>query len=55
MQTVVKDLLIQLADDCVMIKDAKTLELLKAKCFKPHEAVDKYNEIVKIYQKKTQK
>jgi len=50
MHTIVKDLTIELNDDTVMIRDTKSLELLKAKTFRPHEAVDKYKEIVKLYQ-----
>jgi len=55
MHTIVKDIKIQLSDDTVMIRDAKSDELLKAKTFRPHEAVDKYKEIVKIYQARSAK
>jgi hypothetical protein len=55
MQTTIKDITIELADDTILIRDAKSLELLRAKVFKPHEAVEKYHELVKIYREKNQK
>ncbi len=55
MFTIVKDIKIQLSDDTVLIRDAKTDELLKAKTFRPFEAMDKYKEIVKLYQARTSK
>lgn len=55
MQTTIQDIIIQLVDDTVMIRDAKTNDLLRAKTFKPFEAMDKYKELIKIYQKKVAK
>jgi hypothetical protein len=55
MYTIVNDIKIQLADDTVMIRDAKTDELLKAKTFRPFEAMDKYKEIVKLYKTRVAK
>lgn len=55
MQTTIQDITIQLVDDTVMIRDAKTNNLLRAKTFKAHEAMDKYKELIQIYQKKVAK
>ena len=55
MHTIVKDIKIELQDDTVLIRDAKSEELLKAKTFRPFEAVDKYKEIVKLYQDRATK
>jgi hypothetical protein len=55
MHTIVKDIKIQLENDTVMIRDAHNDELLKAKTFRPHEAVDKYKEIVKLYKERAAK
>jgi len=37
----------ELANDTVLIRETATNELLKAKTFRAHEAVDKFNAICK--------
>lgn len=52
MQETIKDIIIELSDDTIMIKDAKTGDLLRAKVFRPFEVLDRYKELVKIYKQK---
>ena len=42
----------ELSNDTILIRDASTGELLKAKAFKAHEAVEKFNAICKHWQAK---
>lgn len=52
MQETIKDIIIELSDDTIMIRDAKTGDLMRAKVFRPAEAVDKFKELCKIYKSK---
>ena len=52
MQETIKDIIIELSDDTIMIRDAKSGDLLRAKVYRPFEAVDKFKEICKIYRQK---
>lgn len=52
MQETIKDIIIELSDDTIMIRDAKTGDLLRAKVYRPSEVLDKYKELVKIYKQK---
>ena len=42
----------ELANDTILIREAATGELLKARTYKAHEAVDKYQAICKHWQAK---
>ena len=42
----------ELANDTVLIRETTTNELLKAKTFRAHEAVDKFNAICKHWEAK---
>jgi len=42
----------ELANDTVLIRETATNELLKAKTFRAHEAVDKFNAICKHWEAK---
>lgn len=46
MKTVIGTILVELNDDTIMIKDAKTLELIRAKVVNANDAVDTYKELV---------
>lgn len=46
MKTVIGSILVELSIDTIMIKDAKTLDLLKAKTVNANDAVDTYKELV---------
>ena len=46
MKTVIGTILVELNDDTIMIKDAKTLELIRAKVVHANDAVDTYKELV---------
>jgi len=46
MKTVIGTILVELNDDTIMIKDAKTLELIRAKVVNANDAVDTYRELV---------
>jgi len=50
MKFIVSDYLIEQSNDTIMIKDAKTKDLLKAKVFNPQEVDQKYKDIVKSYE-----
>ncbi len=52
MKKVFKDITIELEDDTVFIRNSKTNDLLKARVFRAHEAVEKFEELCKVYQKK---
>lgn len=52
MQEKIKDIIIELSDDTIMIRDAKTKDLIRAKVYRPAEAVDKFKELCKIYKAK---
>jgi hypothetical protein len=52
MKETIKDIIIELSDDTIMIRDAKTEDLIRAKVYRPHEAVDKFKELCDIYKKK---
>ena len=42
----------ELANDTIMVRDRATGELLKAQCYKAHEAVEKFEAICKHWQAK---
>ncbi len=46
----VAEFLIEQSNDTIMIKDAKSKDLLKAKCYRPQEVDQKFKDIVKIYE-----
>lgn len=46
MKTVIGNILVELSIDTIMIKDAKTLELMRAKVVNPNDAVDTYKALV---------
>jgi hypothetical protein len=46
MKTVIGTILVELNDDTIMIKDAKTLELIRAKTVDANGAVNTYRELV---------
>lgn len=46
MKTVIGTILVELNDDTIMIKDSKTLELIRAKVVNANDAVDTYKELV---------
>ena len=50
MKQTVGTITIEQQDDTIMIRDAKTQELLKAKVFRPQEVDQKYKDLVKSYQ-----
>jgi hypothetical protein len=52
MKRVVGNYQFELQNDMVMIKDAKSGELLKAVTYKAHEAVDKFHAAVKHWEAK---
>jgi hypothetical protein len=46
MKTVIGSILVELSVDTIMIKDAKTLDLIRAKTVNANDAVDTYKELV---------
>lgn len=52
MKVIVAQYLIEQSNDTIMIKDAKTRDLLKAKVYRPQEVDQKFKDIVKIYEEK---
>lgn len=52
MKRIVGEYQFELHNDMVMIKIAKTGELLKAVTYKAHEAVDKFHAVVKYWEAK---
>jgi hypothetical protein len=46
MKTVIGSILVELSIDTIMIKDAKTLDLIRAKTVNANDAVDTYKELV---------
>ena len=50
MKQTVGNIIIEQSDDTIMIRDAKTQDLLKAKVFRPQEVDQKYKDLVKSYQ-----
>lgn len=46
MKTVIGPILVELNDDTIMIKDSKTLELMRAKVVNANDAVDTYKSLV---------
>jgi len=55
MKTVIGSILVELSIDTIMIKDAKTLDLLKAKTVNANDAVDTYKELVATLTEKHKK
>jgi len=52
MKVIVAQYLIEQSNDTIMIKDAKTRDLLKAKVYRPQEVDQKFKDIVKVYEEK---
>ena len=50
MKVIVAQYLIEQSNDTIMIKDAKTRDLLKAKVYRPQEVDQKFKDIVKVYE-----
>ena len=46
MKTVIGSILVELSNDTIMIKDSKTLDLIRAKTVNANDAVDTYKELV---------
>jgi len=46
MKTVIGSILVELSVDTIMIKDAKTLDLIRAKTVNANDAVDTYKELI---------
>ena len=46
------NLIIELSDDTILIRETSTGELLKAKTFKASEVLDKYQSLIKSYSEK---
>ena len=55
MKTVIGTILVELNDDTIMIKDAKTLDLIRAKVVNANDAVDTYKELVVTLKEKNAK
>lgn len=49
------NLVIELSDDTIMVRDIKTGMLLRAKSYRPAEAVEKFQELIKSYRVKSAK
>ena len=52
MKIIVAQYLIEQSNDTIMIKDAKSKDLLKAKVYRPQEVDQKFKDIVAIYEEK---
>ncbi len=52
MKIIVAQYLIEQSNDTIMIKDAKSRDLLKAKVYRPQEVDQKFKDIVKVYEEK---
>lgn len=55
MKNVIGGLSVELDIDTIMIRDAKTLQLIKAKAVDANSAVDTYNDLVKVLKEKHNK
>lgn len=49
------NLAIELSDDTIMVRDINTGMLLRAKSYRPAEAMEKFQELVKSYRVKSAK
>lgn len=52
MKNLVGGLSVELHHDTIMIRDAKTLQLLRAKAINPNDAVETYNALIVTLKKK---
>jgi len=52
MKETFKDIIIELDDDTIMIRNAQTNELIRARVYRAHEAIDKFKDLCEIYRKK---
>jgi hypothetical protein len=55
MKTVIGSILVELSIDTIMIKDANTLDLIRAKTVNANDAVDTYKELVATLTEKHKK